>query len=311
MTAQPQHCTHPVGALGVRREGPVAWVVLDRPDRRNALSPAMWAALPELLHQLDTDPTVRVIGLRGADGVFSAGADIAEVFDCLGEPGTGLPRGGLLTEAEAALVAVHKPTVAALEGYCMGGAWMLAGACDLRIATASLRIGLTPARIGIIFPASGVESLVRLVGPGVASHLLLTGDTVSAEDADRWGMLTRVVNDADFETVLDQFVSGLAQRSQLSVQAHKHLIQLAAKNEGEPAAFGADDISEALFRQVREGPDARIGQQAFLAKKRPHFTWSGEHFWTSWSDPTRAGRGHRASIIKGRWPRRTPDTLRT
>jgi len=303
MTAQPLP-EPPSGALEVRHDGPVAWVVLDRPDRRNALSPAMWAALPALLEELDADPEVRVIGLRGAGGVFSAGADITEVFECLGEPGTGLPRGGLLTEAEAALAAVHKPTVAALEGYCMGGAWMLAGACDLRIGTTSLRIGLTPARIGIVFPASGVEALVRLVGPGTASYLLLTGDTVTAADAERWGMLTRVVEDAAFETVLAEVVGGLAQRSQLSVQAHKHLLRLAP--EATPGTLGADEVSEALFRQVLDGPDARIGQQAFLAKKPPRFAWAGEDFWAARSGAARAGKEHRASILRGRWPRRSP-----
>jgi enoyl-CoA hydratase/carnithine racemase len=304
MTAQPLP-EMSTGALEVRREGPVAWVVLDRPDRRNALSPAMWAALPGVLEKLDADPGVRVIGLRGAGGVFSAGADIAEVFECLGEPGTGLPRGGLLTEAEAALAAVHKPTVAALEGYCMGGAWMLAGACDLRIATASLRIGLTPARIGIVFPASGIQRLVRLVGPGTASYLLLTGDTVTAADAERWGMLTRVVEDAGFEPALEQLVTDLAGRSQLSVQAHKHLIGLATPDEGEATGFGADEVSEALFREVLDGPDARIGQRAFLAKETPRFRWAGEDFWAARSGAAGKGREHRASIIRGRWPRRS------
>ncbi|GEO95752.1 enoyl-CoA hydratase/isomerase family protein [Kocuria turfanensis] len=301
MTAQPVPEV-PAGTVHVRRDGPVAWLVLDRTDRRNALSPAMWAALPGLLRELDADPGVRVIGIRGAGGVFSAGADIAEVFECLGEPGTGLPRGGLLTEAETALAAVHKPTVAALEGYCMGGAWMLAGACDLRIGSASLRIGLTPARIGIVFPASGVEALVRLVGPGTASYLLLTGDTVTAADAQRWGMLTRVVADEDFDPALAEVVTGLAQRSQLSMQAHKHLVRLTA--DAVPGTLGADETSEALFRQVLDGPDARIGQQAFLARRPPRFAWSGEQFWAARSGAARSGKEHRGSVVRGRWPRR-------
>ena len=136
----------------------------------------------------------------------------------------------------------------------MGGAWMLAGACDLRIATASLRIGLTPARIGIVFPASGVESLVRLVGP---------------------------------------------------VQAHKPLVRRAARGEDAPAVFGTDEISEALFRQVLDGPDARIGQQAFLARTKPAFRWSGEDFWAGRGGPARTGRGHRVSLIRGRRQRRS------
>jgi enoyl-CoA hydratase/carnithine racemase len=310
MTAQPLPEIS-TGTLTVQREGPVAWIVLDRPDRRNALSPAMWAGLPSLLHELDTDPDVRVIGLRGAGGVFSAGADISEIFDCLGEPGTGLPRGGLLSAAETALTEVHKPTVAALEGYCMGGAWMLAAACDLRIATTSLRIGLTPARIGIIFPATGIRNLVRLVGPGVDSYLLLTGDTVTADDAKSWGMLTRVTSAADFEAVVDEVVSGLAQRSQLSMQAHKHLIRYDAGGIDEPTSFGTDEVSEALFRQVLAGPDARIGQRAFLTKQKPRFAWTGEKFWAARSTPATAGRAHLPSIIRGRWPLRSARSIRS
>lgn len=268
----------PSGVLRVHHDGPVAWIVIDRPDRRNALSPDMWAALPSLLRRLDADPAVRVIGLRGAGAVFSSGADLTESFDCLGEPDTGLPRGGLLTAAEAALSGVRKPTVAALEGYCMGGAWMLAGACDLRVASKSLRIGLTPARIGIVFPASGVERLVSLVGSATASYLLLTGDTITAEQAYGWGMLTKVAADKDFEMEVRHLTEDLAARSQLSVQAHKHLIRQAAARPATVPA-GSDAISEAFFHEVLHGSDARIGHDAFFAKQRPTFEWTGEAFW--------------------------------
>lgn len=304
MTAQPLP-EMSTGALEVRREGPVAWVVLDRPDRRNALSPAMWAALPGVLEKLDADPGVRVIGLRGAGGVFSAGADIREVFDCLAEPQTGLPRGGALSDAEAALKTVHKPTIAALEGYCMGGAWMLAGACDFRIATSSLRIGLTPARIGIIYPATGIENLVELIGPGAASYLLMTGDTIDAAQAERWGMLTKVFDDADFEHELQRVVEGLSKRSQFTVQAHKHLVARSLDRSKKRGAVGGGAISEALFREVLDGPDAKIGQRAFMAKQPPAFQWTGEEFWARFANAANTGKGHFVSAIRGRWPRRS------
>lgn len=264
------------GRLAVERDGHVAWIVIDRPAKRNALSPQMWAALPGLVAQLDADPSIRVIGLRGAGGTFSAGADITEILDCLTDPATGLPTGGLLTEAERALAAVHKPTIAALDGFCMGGAWMLAGACDLRLAARSLRIGLTPSRIGIIFPESGIDALVRLVGPGVASYLLMTGDTVTAEDAERWGMLTRVVEDIDFQTRIQITAHRLARHSQLSVQAQKYLIKSAATGAEIPEARKTAD---ALYREVVEGPDTAIGKNAFLAKTAPQFEWAGNSFW--------------------------------
>ncbi|MFC7402728.1 enoyl-CoA hydratase/isomerase family protein [Citricoccus sp. GCM10030269] len=272
-------CDHASGTLRLRREGAVAWIILDRPQRRNALSPQMWRSLPGLLRELDEDPTVRVVGLRGAEGTFSAGADLSETFDCLGEPDTGLPRGGLLTAAEEALHQTRKPTLAALEGHCMGGAWMLAGACDLRIATASARIGLTPAKLGIIFPASGVESLVRLVGPGRASYLLLTGNTVTAPVALDWGMLTEVVPEGEFEESVSDLVSTLSRRSQLTMQAHKHLIRQSVVDHGGAVPVGRDETSAALYREVLTGPDAQIGLTAFRQKAAPDFEWSGEEFW--------------------------------
>lgn len=263
------------GNFEIRHEDAMAWVVIDRPAKRNALSPQMWAALPDLLQELDADPSVRVIGLKGAGDTFSAGADIVEVLECLAEVDTGLPRGGLLTVAAQTLAAVRKPTVCVLQGYCMGGAWMLAQACDLRIAVPSLRIGLTPARIGIIYPEYGIETLVRLVGPATASYLLLTGDTVTAEDAERWGMLTRVVPEAELERTVNRICAGLGQNSQLSVQAHKYLIAAVQQRSRMPD----DPTIRDLYAEVVNGPDAGIGRQAFLAKSSPDFDWAGERFW--------------------------------
>ncbi|MFJ2620296.1 enoyl-CoA hydratase/isomerase family protein [Glutamicibacter sp. NPDC087344] len=264
--------------LKVSREAGTAWIIIDRLEKRNALSPQMWAELPQMLRQLDEDPTVRVIGLRGAGKTFSAGADIAEVLDCLIDNGTGVPRGGLLTRAAQALAAVRKATVCVLEGYCMGGAWMLAQACDLRVAAESVRIGLTPSRIGIIYPEYGINMLVRMVGPAVASELLLTGDTITAAEARRCGMLTRVVAEEDLEHEVLDLCGRLERNSQLSVQAQKYLIAAAGENTGRPSG---DQIIQDLFAQVAAGPDAHLGRLAFLGKQAPVFEWSGERFWSA------------------------------
>lgn len=259
----------------VREEG-TAWIIIDRVEKRNALSPQMWEELPRVLQQLDEDPTVRVIGLRGEGKIFSAGADISEVLDCLSDDDNGVPRGGLLTRAAQALASVHKATVCVLEGFCMGGAWMLAQACDLRVADESTRIGLTPSRIGIIYPEYGINMLVRMVGPAVASELLLTGNTITAATAQRWGMLTRVVAEEELEQEVLGLCDRLERNSQLSVQAQKYLIAAAGAKCAQPSA---DPTVQDLFTQVAAGPDAHLGRAAFLGKQTPVFEWSGESFW--------------------------------
>ncbi|MDJ0314432.1 enoyl-CoA hydratase/isomerase family protein [Arthrobacter sp. H35-D1] len=263
------------GAVTVDRRGPVAVLVLDNPVMRNALTQDMWRQLPPLLAQLADDDTVKVLVVRGAGDHFSAGADIASVQKILHDPATVQEDGGDITVAEEALAAFPKPTIAAIDGYCVGGGWQIAGACDLRLASERAVYGITPAKIGIVYPLSGIKRLVQLVGPATAKYLLFTGDFVAAGEALGLGLATKVLPTHAFWDDVAAFALRLASGSQFSIRAQKDLINLIG-GDAVGAAGSAAALAERNLHWQREmavGEDAAIGVAAFLAKKTPHFTW--------------------------------------
>lgn len=267
------------GTVTVSHSGPVAYLVLDNSSMRNALTQPMWQLLPGLLAELADDDTVKVLVVRGAGEHFSAGADIASVQAILrhrapeegAEEGAGGGDGGDITVAEEALARFPKPTIAAIDGYCVGGGWQIAGACDLRLASAAAIYGVTPAKIGIVYPLSGIKRLVQLVGPATARYLLFTGDFVDAAEALRLGLATKVLPQSTFWDGVAAFAQHVAARSQLSVRAQKELINLIGQGDGGAAAL--DERNRYWQREMTVGEDAAIGVAAFLSKRTPQFTW--------------------------------------
>jgi enoyl-CoA hydratase/carnithine racemase len=257
-------------ALRVEQSGPVATIVIDNARRRNALNQDMWRQFAPLLDRLAADPSVKVVVVRGAGGNFSAGADISDLLAILHDPDSGAHDGGHVTAGENALANFPKPTIAAIDGYCIGGAWQIAGACDIRIATDTATLGITPAKVGIVYPLSGIERLVRLAGPATAKYLLLTGDFITANEARDLGLLAKVVPEKGFWDDIQEFAERLATRSQLSTQAMKQIVDAIAAND--PAVPA---ISNYWQDQMAASREADEGIGAFLAKREPDFRWNG------------------------------------
>lgn len=263
------------GTLRLTRDGPVATLTLSNPGRRNTLTARMWREFAVVLAPLAADPAVRAVIIRGDGDDFSAGADISDLKAILHNPDNGLHDGGDVTAGEEAIAAFPKPVIAAVDGYCLGGAWQVAGACDIRLASDRAVFGITPAKIGIVYPLSGIERLVRLAGPGAAKYLLFSGDFVPAEQALRLGLVERVIPQADFWTDVAAFARRLAARSQLSLQATKELVDIIAAG-GTPVELpGLEAASRRWQHEMAAAPDPGIGVRAFLAKEDPHFTWTG------------------------------------
>lgn len=256
------------GTLRVEQSGAVATIVIDNPKRRNALNQEMWQQFAPLLDGLGADPAVKVVVVRGAEGNFSAGADISDLLAILHDPDSGAHDGGHVTAAENALATFHKPTIAAIEGYCVGGAWQIAGACDIRIAADSATFGITPAKVGIVYPLSGIERLVTIAGPATAKYLLFTGDFITAAEAHGLGMLARVVPGDGFQEYIRGFADRLATRSQLSIQSMKQIVDAITAND--PDLPG---ISTYWQDQMAASGEAETGISAFLAKETPVFGW--------------------------------------
>ncbi|WUH99151.1 enoyl-CoA hydratase/isomerase family protein [Spirillospora sp. NBC_00431] len=251
------------GGLRAEVAGRVGTIVIDRPAKRNAMSAAMWRALPGVLDGLAADPGVRVVVLTGAGGNFCAGADIAELGDIHRDDDS-----HLATIAERALAAFPKPVLAAIEGYCVGGGCQLAAACDLRFATDGARFGITPAKLGIVYPAAATARLVGLVGPSAAKYLLYSADLIGAEHALRIGLLDEVVPADGLHERVAEFAATLASRSLLTQRATKDIVDaiVASGPVGEKAKSWLDEM--AASGEVEEGV------AAFLERRPPAFTWT-------------------------------------
>jgi enoyl-CoA hydratase/carnithine racemase len=255
-----------VAELRIDVVGAIATLTIDNPDKRNALTGAMWDSFVPLLAELARDDDVAALVVRGAGSDFSAGADISDLAQILRDPAAG--DGGHVTAGETALAGFPKPTIAAIDGFCVGGGWELAGACDIRIASERSTFGVTPARLGILYPLSGVTRLVQLVGPAAAKHLILSGELVDAATAARWGMVSRLLPAEGFWEGVASFVDTLVTRSRLTQQASKELIDLIAAGDARLAERAAFWDAE-----VASSDEARLGAAAFLAKTSPAFPW--------------------------------------
>lgn len=256
----------PAGAEGLRCwVGPdrVATVLLDRPERRNAVTGAMWRALPGLLAALGAREDVRALLLAGAAGTFSAGADIAELAGVYGDPAAADAYHAQNVAAEEALAAFPHPTLAVVEGACVGGGCQLAVACDLRFAAEDARLGVTPAKLGVVYPAVPTLRLARLVGPARAKYLLFSGELLLAARAERYGLLDEVLPPAELASRAREFARLLARRSPQTIGAAKAV--LAAGPEGAAAAIAPWE------RASRTAPDVHEGLAAFLEGREPKF----------------------------------------
>ncbi|MFI6334219.1 enoyl-CoA hydratase/isomerase family protein [Streptomyces sp. NPDC050535] len=233
----------------------VATVVIHHPAKRNAMTAGMWRALPSLLDELTDDADVHALVLTGAGDTFCAGFDISTLRSSPDEAT------GLLVLAEEALAAFPKPTLAAVRGYCVGGGSQLAAACDLRFAEEGARFGVTPAKLGIVYPSSSTRRLVSLVGPAAAKYLLFSGELIDAERALRTGLVDEVLPAGELGKRVGEFTRLLATRSLLTQAAAKEF------------ANGHVDRDAYWTEQARGSGDTAEGVAAFLDRREPRFTW--------------------------------------
>ncbi|MFE7758958.1 enoyl-CoA hydratase/isomerase family protein [Streptomyces sp. NPDC057429] len=236
----------------------VARVVISNPAKRNAMTADMWRSLPGLLERLAAGPAVRVLVLTGAGETFCAGADIGSLRD----PGSRAQE--LAVRAEEALAAFPRPTLAAVRGYCVGGGSQLAAACDLRFAEDGASFGVTPAKLGIVYPSSSTRRLVSLVGPATAKFLLFSGELIGTERALCTGLVDEVLPRGGLEARVRSFAQVLASRSQLTQAAAKEF------------ADGREDRDAYWSEQARGSDDTAEGVAAFLERRTPRFTWTTE-----------------------------------
>lgn len=240
---------------------PLARLRIDRADKRNAFRQDMWERLPGLVADASAAADVRLLILESATpGMFCAGADIAELLERSGDPAWRSANQAAINRAQWELTRAPLPSLAFVDGDCVGGGCGLALACDLRVATPRARFGITPAKLGLVYPLHDTKLLVDLVGPANAKRMLFTGQLLSAEDALRIGLVDMIADGPD------ALASAITSASPHSTRAAKAMIRRIL--DGQAAD---DDATRTMFADAFEGPDFAEGVRAFVEKRPPRF----------------------------------------
>ena len=254
--------------IQVVRDGSTATVWLNRPSKRNAMSYAMWLGLEAVALQLGADAEVRVVVLRGRGEHFCAGADITELS--VGRADDQRSFSDVNLAAELALATMPKPTIALVAGDCIGGGCSLAIDCDIRIAAADSRFGITPAKLGIIYPPASLERATHLLGPAVTKRLLFTGELIGTEEAFRIGLVDEIVDSAGVDERLATLTGVLAARSLLTQAATKSMVAAV-----EAHGYVSQDLQSHWIEIAAAASDGAEGIAAFVEKRPARFPWSG------------------------------------
>jgi len=250
----------------IERNGAIATVVLNNPDKLNALSYGMWMRLGEIARELEADDGVRCIVLRGAgEQAFAAGADISEFDKMRANARVAKDYGGKIEGAMRAVAECRHPTVAMIHGVCVGGGLEIASQCDLRICGASSRFGIPINKLGLVLGYGEMAALVDLVGRATALEILLEGRVFGAEEAKQKGLVNRVVADDQVSAEALAAAARIAAGAPLVARWHKKF----ARRLADPRALSEAERDEGYACFDTE--DYRIGFKAFLAKQKPQF----------------------------------------
>jgi enoyl-CoA hydratase len=256
----------PFDNLLVERDGPVALVTINRPRVLNALNTQTLDELRRAALELTQDDSVRAIVVTGAgDKAFVAGADINEL--AVLSPTAGREHALAGQHVFDLIENLGKPVIAAINGYALGGGCELAMACTLRLAADTARLGQPEINLGLIPGYAGTQRLARLVGTGRALEITLTGTPISAADAERIGLVNRVVPAAELMNEAKKLAAHLAAQAPIAM---RYII--AAIHKGVEMGFAESAVFEAtLFGLVASTDDMREGTRAFLEKRKAEF----------------------------------------
>lgn len=249
-------------------DGAVGHLTLNQPEKLNAMSHGMWSGVIEAMAAFAADDGVRVVILRGAGGrAFCAGADISE-FDTLRHTPEAVAKyDGNVRTALDAITEIDKPTIAHIEGYCVGGGFELALCCDLRFATDSSKFGIPAAKLGLGYGFEDVRALVRTVGPAVAKEILFTARRFDAHEAMQMGLVNRVLPADDLAGFVSETAAAITSNAPLTHKASKRTIHEVLKDRELRDEALCKRLVEACFASA----DYAEGRKAFMEKRTAQF----------------------------------------
>ncbi|MCG8605115.1 enoyl-CoA hydratase-related protein [bacterium] len=252
--------------IQVKRDDSIVTVVLNRPEKLNALTKAMWRNLDTAFMKLSKDDTIRCIVVRGAgDRAFSPGNDISEFKTERCNSLKAREYGTIMAKTLEAIKSCRHPIVAMIQGVCVGGGLEIASLCDIRVCGQSSRFGIPVNRLGLVMSLAELVGLVNLVGRAVAVEILLEGRVFGSEEALSKGLVTRIVPDGDVENEAYASAERIASGAPLVNRWHKEFLNRLA----DPALISEREIMQGY--ECFDTEDFQIGYQAFLNKREPRF----------------------------------------
>ncbi|MFP5331536.1 MAG: crotonase/enoyl-CoA hydratase family protein [Acidimicrobiia bacterium] len=259
----------------VETDGAVGWLWLNRPEKHNAMSADMWTDIPEAVAQLTADDNIRCIVVAGRGNSFTAGIDLSMLGAFAGGGSSHAERSAhvrreilRLQETMTAFERARVPVIAAVHGYCLGAGVDLITACDIRFSSSEATFGIRETPMGLIADVGTVQRLPRLIGPGQVAELLFTGHDIDAAEAQRIGLVNRVVDDVHAHA--GSVAAEIAANSPLVVQGAKEVLRL-QRDMSTDAALDHMALWNAAFLMSNDLTEA---MSAYFEKRPPDYTGS-------------------------------------
>ena len=248
--------------------GAVRHVVLNRPDKRNALNAELIGGIADALREAAADTTVHCVVIRGAGPLFSAGMDLGALGDLAENPENLRAFRAHVLDAWNLAEQMTKPTICVIHGACIGGAMELALACDLRVMAKDAVIGMPETRIGLIPDVGGSSRLPQVVGLGRAKELVMTGKMINGDEAERIGLVNRSASIDKLGPVTRELIDELLACAPLAVGLAKRVMDASAR----PALAATLELEVAMQEQCARSQDYAEGAKAFQEKREPEFS---------------------------------------
>src|ERR1700687_2798790 len=251
-----------------KKDGPIGWMQFNNPARHNAVSVDMWKAVPEIMPEFAKDDQIRVVVLSGAGGkAFISGADISEFGEKRSSPETVLEYNRIAGRANAAIIEFPKPTIAMIQGYCIGGGLGVALCCDLRLVAENSRFAVPAAKLGLGYAYDGIKRLVDIVGPSFAKEIFYTARQFDVTEALQMGLVNRVVPTLNIETYVRDYAGTIGGNAPLTINSVKLCVNEATRDPDERDLAAAQVAVDACFAST----DYVEGRTAFVEKRKPAF----------------------------------------
>lgn len=252
-------------SLIVDIKGTAAWIRLNRPAAANAINEQMRGELASAFDAAAQNPLVRSIVICGEGKSFAAGSDVRELSAL--SPAQSVELSGRIARFHARIAEAGKPVIAAVSGWCLGGGFELALACDIRIASQTARFGLPEPTLGLIAGGGGIPRLAKLAGPGVARHMCLTAEIIDAAQALERGIVTAVAPVAELAAAIDRLTDRIAELAPVAVAQIKRVLECA----GDDTLAGAVAAEAQACALCMATDDYKEGTAAFLEKRKAQF----------------------------------------